>query len=77
MQEPQLLALLLWAALETLRENMCLLTAPQIPLERITADITVENTLYRELLEPQLFPCSRTSVFLGMPIFAHHSNLTT
>lgn len=55
---------------------MCVLTVPQTPLERTTADITVENTLYGELLKPQLFQYSRMSVFFGVPIFAHHNNPT-
>lgn len=64
MQECKLLDLLHWVALATLRENMCLLTIPQILLERTTADITVKNILYEELLKLWFFQYRRRANFL-------------
>lgn len=72
MQECKLLGLLHWVALETLRENMCLLTIPQILLERTTTDIRVENILYGELLKLWFFQYCRMLVFWQMNILFHY-----
>lgn len=44
-------------------------SVPWTPLET-TAHIPVENALYRELLKPRLFRCSRTPVCFGVSISA-------